>query len=103
MKKHEMIRLVVTDLDGTLLEPDHSISERAISAIKTWKQSGGHEKEFLEMGELLEPLKNLYTVTVYRDQGCEIVPGGCNKASGYRNLLPIWGSPWIRSWPLAII
>lgn len=213
MKKHGNIRLVVTDLDGTLLEPDHSISERAILAIQAWKQSGGlfsfitgrpatgiteyaattgvnapviccngaeimgtqesglairhgmeltkvralmeqadakgmtvlyymsetgaeyamsetdwvavrkergkiypvikpsedlwkngsvqkinimsggHEKEFLEMGELLEPLKSLYTVTVYKDQGCEIVPDSCNKASGLKELVDHLGIP----------
>ena len=40
--KHDAIELVLCDMDGTLLKPDHSISPRNLAAVKALQAAGVH-------------------------------------------------------------
>lgn len=133
------IKLVLTDLDGTLLNEDRVIEEEGIRAIRRWKEKGGifsfitgrpafgvlgyaaqagvngpmvccngaelagfadwenrdsREIQILKrrgmrlsgLRPLMEAAGKEYNVIFYEDGGCEIIPSGCTKAEGMKEL-----------------
>lgn len=46
----------------------------------------GEKEQVLKLRPLMEAAKGSYQVILYGDGGCEIIPGGCSKAEGMREL-----------------
>ena len=51
-----MIRLIATDLDGTLLRTDGTVSQRSVDALRAVADAGLDDRVDVRVGSALDPL-----------------------------------------------